>query len=456
MSKNIAVILAGGSGLRMGLELPKQFLKVAGKAVLEHTVEAFQHNKNIDEIVIVSNQAFIHLVENYVLANNWPKVKKILNGGTERYDSSLSAINAYSDQEDINLIFHDAVRPLVSDRIIDDVIASLETYDAVDTAVDASDTIIQVDNEKNVIAMIPKRSVLRRGQTPQAFKIHTVKSAYELAMKDPDFIATDDCGVISKYLPDVPIFVVKGDEQNFKLTYREDIFLLDKLFQMKTTNIGHNPDITALANKVVVVFGGSLGIGAEMVALCKENWGKVHCYSRSKNGCDIRNNQDVKKALAEVFAKEGQIDYIVNTAAILSKEPLASMSEEKIDEVLDINLKGVVNVALEGFPYLKKSRGHLLFYTSSSYTRGRAFYSLYSATKAAVVNFVQAISSEWEPHKIHVNCVNPERTKTPMRVNAFGKEPEGTLLSAQVVARVSLGVLCSDLNGQIIDVKINE
>jgi NAD(P)-dependent dehydrogenase (short-subunit alcohol dehydrogenase family) len=113
-----------------------------------------------------------------------------------------------------------------------------------------------------------------------------------------------------------------------------------------------------------------------------------------------------------------------------------------------------VNIALEGFPYLKESRGHMLFYTSSSYTRGRAFYSLYSATKAAVVNFVQAISSEWEPYQIRVNCVNPERTKTPMRVAAFGSEPEGTLLAADVVARVSLGVLCSDLNGQIIDVKM--
>lgn len=454
MSKNIAVILAGGSGLRMGLDLPKQFLKVAGKAVLEHTVDAFQNHKKIDEIVIVSNQAFIHLVEDYVLANHWPKVKKILNGGTERYDSSLSAINAYSDEEDINLIFHDAVRPLVSDRIIDDVIESLNSYEAIDTAVDASDTIIQVDNDSNTISMIPKRSVLRRGQTPQGFKLNTIKNAYELALKDPKFIATDDCGVISKYLPDVPIYVVKGEEANFKLTYKEDIFLLDKLFQMKTTNIGHHPDITCLANKVVVIFGGSLGIGAEMVAMCKENWVKVHCYSRSKNGCDIRNNADVKKALAEVYEKEGRIDCIVNTAAILSKEPLASMTEDKIDDVLDINLKGVVNVALEGFPYLKESRGHLLFYTSSSYTRGRAFYSLYSATKAAVVNFVQAISSEWEPHQIRVNCVNPERTKTPMRLSAFGMEPDGTLLSADVVARVSLGVLCSELNGQIVDVKI--
>jgi 2-C-methyl-D-erythritol 4-phosphate cytidylyltransferase len=454
MSKNIAVILAGGSGLRMGLDLPKQFLKVAGKAVLEHTVDAFQNHTKIDEIVIVSNQSFIHLVENYVLANNWPKVKKILNGGTERYDSSLSAINAYSDEEDINLIFHDAVRPLVSDRIIDDVIASLNVYEAVDTAVDASDTIIQVDNETNIISMIPKRSVLRRGQTPQGFKLQTIKGAYEVALKDPKFIATDDCGVISKYLPDVPIYVVKGEEANFKLTYKEDIFLLDKLFQMKTTDIGHNPDITCMANKVVVIFGGSLGIGSEMVAMCKENWVKVHSYSRSKNNCDIRNNADVKKALAEVYEKEGRIDCIVNTAAILSKEPLASMTEDKIDDLLDINLKGVVNIALEGFPYLKKSRGHLLFYTSSSYTRGRAFYSLYSATKAAVVNFVQAISSEWEPHQIHVNCVNPERTKTPMRLSNFGVEPEGTLLSADVVARVSLGVLCSELNGQIIDVKI--
>ena len=95
----------------------------------------------------------------------------------------------------------------------------------------------------------------------------------------------------------------------------------------------------------------------------------------------------------------------------------------------------------------------MVFFTSSSYTRGRAFYSIYSSTKAAIVNFVQAISQEWESSGISVNCINPERTKTPMRVHNFGIEPDNTLLSARQVAEVTLQSLLSDYTGQVIDVK---
>ena len=98
----------------------------------------------------------------------------------------------------------------------------------------------------------------------------------------------------------------------------------------------------------------------------------------------------------------------------------------------------------------------LLFYTSSSYTRGRAFYSLYSSTKAAVVNFVQAIAQEWEASGVKVNCINPERTKTPMRERNFGVEDASTLLTAETVAKESLKTLLSDFTGQVIDVKLNK
>ena len=124
--------------------------------------------------------------------------------------------------------------------------------------------------------------------------------------------------------------------------------------------------------------------------------------------------------------------------------------------MVQVNYMGMVHVAVESFPYLKESRGKLLFYTSSSYTRGRAFYSLYSSTKAAVVNFVQAVAQEWEPWGIQVNCVNPERTKTPMRVRNFGAEDERTLLTAREVAVESLKTLLSDFTGQVIDVKLNK
>lgn len=164
MKRNIAIILAGGVGSRLGISTPKQFFKVAGKMVVEHTIDVFERNQHIDEIAIVSNPALVADFENIVLRNKWRKVKKILKGGAERYYSSLSAITAYQN-EDANLIFHDAVRPLVSQRIIDDVVKALDTHRAVNVAVPSADTIIEVDGD--FITNIPDRSRLRRGQTPQ-------------------------------------------------------------------------------------------------------------------------------------------------------------------------------------------------------------------------------------------------------------------------------------------------
>ena len=104
---NIAVILAGGSGTRVGSDLPKQFLKIAGKMVIEHTLAVFQNHSEIDEIAIISNPIYIHKIEQICIKNNLSKVKKILQGGEFRYQSSLAAINAY--QGNHNILFHDAV-----------------------------------------------------------------------------------------------------------------------------------------------------------------------------------------------------------------------------------------------------------------------------------------------------------------------------------------------------------
>ncbi|MCI7576376.1 MAG: 2-C-methyl-D-erythritol 4-phosphate cytidylyltransferase [Bacteroidales bacterium] len=452
---NIAVILAGGSGTRMGNDQPKQFLKVAGKQIIEHTIDAFEASKDIDEICVVSRADYVGDVEALVVRNQYKKVKRILQGGKERYDSSLAAINAYQNDED-NLLFHDAVRPLVTEKIIHDCVAALRRYNAVDVAVKTTDTIIAVD-EQNCIEHIPDRQVLRNGQTPQCFKRGTIKRAYDIALQDPDFRTTDDCGVVRRYLPDEPIYVVEGANFNMKLTYVEDLFLLDKLFQLRSM-AGDKKSLSALTKKklqqsVIVVFGGSYGIGYEIVKLAQETGATVYSFSRSETGTDVAKREAVDKALATVYEREQHIDAVINTAGILIKEALDSMSEEDIQRSLNVNLAGTVNVARAAFKYLRESKGSLLFYTSSSYTRGRMMYSLYSATKAAIVNFVQAVAEEWHIFGIRVNCINPERTKTPMRVQNFGNEPEGTLLPAKDVAVASLNTICSEATGEVIDVR---
>lgn len=223
---NIAIILAGGSGNRMGGEMPKQFLPLCGKTVLEHSVDAFQQNDHIDEIAIVCAPDWKGKVEELAGMNPWCKLKKILPGGKERYHSTLSAIEAYRNSG-ANLIFHDAARPLVSQRIINEVAEALRHHRAVDVALPCTDTILKVKD--GFIEGVPDRNTLMRSQTPQAFHIDVIAKAYEIALQDRNFSTTDDCGVVLRYLPEVPVFIVSGEERNMKLTHPQDWPLLETL-----------------------------------------------------------------------------------------------------------------------------------------------------------------------------------------------------------------------------------
>lgn len=231
---NVAVLLAGGSGRRMGGPEPKQFITIGGKTILEHSIRAFHNHEQIDEIVIVAHADYIDRIQ--AIATPYPKVKHIVPGGKERYDSSLAAIAIYNSvrseelgvKSDLNLLIHDAVRPLVSQRIITDCIAALQTYKAVDVAIPCTDTIVEVNAEGHICHITP-RAMLRNVQTPQCFRLETIAKAYQSGLSDPNFITTDDCGVVHRYLPEEPIYVVAGETTNIKVTYPEDLILAEKV-----------------------------------------------------------------------------------------------------------------------------------------------------------------------------------------------------------------------------------
>ena len=225
---NIAVILAGGSGQRFGSALPKQFLPLAGKTVIEHSVEAFERCAAIDEIAVVMHPDYLPQMQEIINRNGWKKVQKLLPGGSERHLSTLSAINAYDGVSEANLIFHDAARPAVSQRIVNETVVALKTHSAVAVAVPATDTVFEVSDDGRFIERIPLRARLRNAQTPQAFRLSVIREAYRKALQDPHFTSTDDCGVLFRYCPDVPIFIVPGEVSNMKLTYFEDLAILEK------------------------------------------------------------------------------------------------------------------------------------------------------------------------------------------------------------------------------------
>ena len=223
--KNIAIILASGTGERFGEKIPKQFYKFEGKTILEHSVDAFENNKNIDEIILVTNPKFRDLAEEILKNNDYKKVTKLLNGGKTRVESSY--VGTSEAPEESNVLIHDAVRAFVTQKIIDDNIEALKKYEAVGTAIDTVDTIIQVD-KNNVITAIPPRKFLKRVQTPQSFRANLIKKAHEMALKDEDANFTDDCGLILRYNL-APIHIVDGDELNIKITHKNDLNVIKNM-----------------------------------------------------------------------------------------------------------------------------------------------------------------------------------------------------------------------------------
>ena len=444
--KNYAIILASGTGNRYGDEIPKQFVKIAGKTILEHTVEIFEKAELIDEIIVVITPEYRDFAIKILNNNNYKKITKLLNGGALRKDSSYIGISSIEDEE-ANVLIHDCARPFLTQNIISDCIEALKEYDAVDVAIPATDTIIKVGDNK--IISIPKRSELMCGQTPQCFKLSLIKKAHKLAENDNNF--TDDCGLIVKYNLS-PVYVVQGSNENIKVTYKSDIYIADRLFQLRSSSAPQDISTERLENKVLAVFGGTSGIGDCICKVALENKAKVYPISR-RTGCDITNYNDVQKCLKEIYEKEGKIDFVVNTAATLNRAKLAQRSYEDIASDININYMGAINVIKSSIEYLKSSKGAILLFSSSAYTRGRALYSTYSSSKAAIVNLAQGLSEELSEDNIRINVINPERTKTPMREAAFGKEPDNTLLNPNDVADVSLKVLLSEFTGQVIDVR---
>lgn len=233
---NVAVILAGGTGSRMGADRPKQFLPInpgdqspQAETVIEHTVKAFEAAPTVDEITIVVHPEWEEYTHLLAQRNDWHKVKRIIQGGDERYMSSLNAIAAHLDYpDDTNLLLHDAARPWVSGEVIARVTEALKSHEAVAVGIPSTDTVWEVRQDfdrdlSKFIARIPERRTMWRAQTPQAFRLPLIRDAYQCALQDPQFHATDDCGVVRRYLPGTKIIIVPGEEQNRKITFADDL-----------------------------------------------------------------------------------------------------------------------------------------------------------------------------------------------------------------------------------------
>ena len=236
----VAVVLGGGTGQRIGAALPKQLLRLAGRTLLEHCVAAFEQAPGVDEILVVMADGYVEAVRAVLAGGGYRKVTGVIAGGVARPDSTRVALAAIAasglDPADCGVLLHDAARPLVDQRIIADCVAALGVHEAAGVAVPASDTIV-ITND-GVMRSMPRRETLWRCQTPQCFRLPVIARAHELAAADPDFAPTDDCGVVLRYLPDVSVHIVPGNERNLKITYPQDLAVAEALLAEEAAGPG--------------------------------------------------------------------------------------------------------------------------------------------------------------------------------------------------------------------------
>lgn len=229
---NYAIILAGGTGSRMGnVDKPKQFIDVYGKPVIAYTLEKFSMHMEIDKIIVVTLKEWQDDVRALVRKFELNKVGAILTGGETRQQSVYEAIKylqGTASAKDI-IVVHDAVRPLVSQKIISENVRMAKQYGAIDTVIPSADTIVH-SLDKEQITTIPAREQYFLGQTPQTFHFSVLQEAHEYVMGNESIETTDDCKLVLHTGHHVKLTL--GDKLNFKITTFEDLTLFKALLKL--------------------------------------------------------------------------------------------------------------------------------------------------------------------------------------------------------------------------------
>lgn len=436
------VLLAGGSGSRLGAHVAKQFVRVAGKTVLEHSyacIAGFDPAARIIITVPADSQAFVRDLFKHTQV-------EVVVGGASRQESAWAALRHLKASSPEFVVLHDAARPFLDRQILHDVMEALQHCDAVDVAIKTADTIIL--ERDGLIQSIPKRDHLYRGQTPQGFRYRALLACYEALDVERLGEFTDDCGIYLACNPLSPVRIVQGSSENIKITDSVDLILADELFRIRQQRLTPNLGGLDMRGRHALIFGGSAGIGKAIVQVLGDAGCTVRSLSRT-NGCDVAEHAQVAKAVIAAQSEWGKIDHVVNAAGLLRKGSLDQQTPEEVARQVSVNLLGALNVAQCSHSALKASKGMLLNFSSSSFTRGRAGYAAYSACKAGVVNLTQALADEWADDGIRVNCIVPGRTDTAMRRSNFASEDSRTLLSPFEVALVAGKLMSTSETGVV-------
>lgn len=221
MNKTTAILLAAGKSERFGNDIPKPFLLLNGKAIYQYSLGILLGHPQINELVLVLPKNLLS-TEKEKLEKSF-KTIHLIAGGKTRFESVQNALNVL-DSSVKNVIIHDAARPFITSKLIDNCLVNLDRNKAVSCAIESTDTLVFTEND--LAESYPKRNKIMRLQTPQAFQTELLKEAYSLAKKEGETNFTDDSSLVH-YFNLAPVYLIPGSEENIKITFQKDLLLAE-------------------------------------------------------------------------------------------------------------------------------------------------------------------------------------------------------------------------------------
>jgi 2-C-methyl-D-erythritol 4-phosphate cytidylyltransferase len=231
---NIALIFAGGSGIRMNnAAKPKQFLQLYGKEIIIHTIENFEKHPEIDGIVVVCIESWIPLLKTLLEKYYIDKVKWIVPGGETGQDSIHRGLSAIKNdvRDDSVILIHDGVRPLITRQLISDCIASVIAHGNAITVTPEVETVVSIDTNGNKITGITDRSKCFRAKAPQCFRFADIWRGHTLAQADGFTDMIDSASLMRHY--GYELYTVQGDYENIKITTASDFYIFRALYEAR-------------------------------------------------------------------------------------------------------------------------------------------------------------------------------------------------------------------------------
>lgn len=402
---NVGIILAGGSGTRLRSKIPKQFMSLNGKMVIQYVIDAFEQSNCFDKIIIVGDFFSIK--------------HTVIKAGKTRNESIKNGLDA-CPKNTTKVLFHDSARPFIKAEDIKQYIDELDKHTAVITSEKITDALFHAPREK-----------YRLIQTPEAFRYKYLIKYFDIER---------DCVAIYEQCYPCKIKFIELNHPNYKLTYSRDLYLAEQLMKYQDV-VKRIPNVK---NKSILIFGGTGGIGKALTLYLKTL--KANVRSLGSKQFDLSNS-------ANCFFDDEKYDSIIYCAGAYCNDSEGII--DNYDKIMNVNFRSFVNIIEHAEQFVRKN-GSIIAIGSTASSKGRKGIALYSASKSALNTFVEGMTEPLREKNIKIHVICPAKVNTQLQEYINPKANKTEMIQPKDLAKIIAGYIDIESTGNIVYVKVGQ